>query len=1430
MNILKKLKAFVFLLILIEIFSPQALATGEFGTIYYNNPILNGTRNSQLNLTLHTGSGTNNATDVWCGNCYFNYINSTYVNTNINLTINNNTQLPIVFTSITSGNSIAKLLVNITDINSVQLYLGTNYTYPNSLGGRNVSTLYDDFQNVAEQWSVIHTGGGSITIDRTTNNRVYANNVADASDNRVVLNKTLTGNFKYDFSVNFVSGSQISIFIVGVSDVNGTLDPGDTYHDNYIVVKLYWGSTNNIYLVSVINATPTDSLALSGISQGTEYYLSLYRNNSKAYLKVYSDSNRNNLLGSTSLNAPSVNMHYVYALDTNGVCCANPFSMYIKNTTITDYIYPEITWATWGEQQQIKPAPPTNLTASTSNFWVNYTVEAGTDDGYLVTDFFNISLNNVWTNSSSNHIESQLSPHAWGNISVCGFNSTFNILGDCISANTQIPNNLPAIYNVSSNLAVAEGQVVFVKILNSTELDGDNVTFGTNRSDLFTDFNNATGEGNWTVPHLSNGSVFVIDFFLTDGYGSNHSVMSAIISSGMNTTQSFSPVNSVVMKNNSNQVFAVNCNFCHTWHTSNMIWLLNGLEVQAENAVSLSNYSYTPNSSGIHNLTINAQIASGSISNSWIVNVLDLKVSNLIAVKVTKKTIAWTWTNPISDYFSCTELYLDGVYQSCGSSTSAYLINLAPGSEHTISLRSKDTSGIFYDWINDTETTAVSTSPPDVNSTYSSSWFSPNKGQNFPIEVNYSSSLVPLKNISIEIKTKDENTHVRTISGSYSYNWTITATIKTINWDGKADNYLIVPDAYYISEVSVEDYDGNIATYTNSSVIGVDNTYPSSIMDMGKSRLYRSYYFKSNYSSPDVLRINLGQYYGDFNTSSYLTSNPITSTPNFTDSTLSNLVIRKVGYISTLTGQATFTVTKDSDGKAWVWVDNNLVYNSNSGLLSSDLILSYGLHEVSIEYAKGTANTPITLITKINGSELVFVSPIADNNLSLFATDFNGSGLEQIKYSINNGASYQTYSAPVNVSEANFVYVCSQDNVSNREPCKAYSPDYKEISIPPPLPTPTPPPYITPTPTYTPIPTPTPTPTGTPPPPPTPTPPPFNESKNGTINNSIPENNSLPPYNNTFPPWNQSWPCYGCYSYIYDYFDKPIYYATGSLYYPIIYKLYVVQYNISFPAVVRVTDSEGDLVDGFGVTQYPYKWELLTTRECYDCLKWQAFGVFSADINKNIITPVDDFTWLTRATAIYAPNSAVSPGQINYNLSDTLQFTVDIVPWNKDFPSYSDSSTQEIPDVQLLLYAPANPYNGDPPKLLHTYNIGTVTTDGGTWVFYYPTDLYVDLIGTYRAILWMPTIGGNIYQTSTEVGYGSIDPALYNSIKLNQFNATTSGYIIVNLGANVTSNATGYITITGINITGNASGYITVSPGATATSGASGYITIVHGG
>jgi hypothetical protein len=162
------------------------------------------------------------------------------------------------------------------------------------------------------------------------------------------------------------------------------------------------------------------------------------------------------------------------------------------------------------------PPDPTNIANTTGNFWVNHTWAAGTGN---VTDSYNVSVNDVWHNATTDTFWNEsYSAHAWQNITVYAWNSSGagTLSAGSVSQNTQIPNNLPVLDSIG-NKVVNETETLAIDA-DATDSDSDTLTHSCNRTDLFADFDSATGAGNWT-PGYGDAGIYYVDFGASDGYG-----------------------------------------------------------------------------------------------------------------------------------------------------------------------------------------------------------------------------------------------------------------------------------------------------------------------------------------------------------------------------------------------------------------------------------------------------------------------------------------------------------------------------------------------------------------------------------------------------------------------------------------------------------------------------------------------------------------------------------------------------------------------------------------------------------------------------------------------------------------------------------------------------------------------------------------------
>ena len=154
------------------------------------------------------------------------------------------------------------------------------------------------------------------------------------------------------------------------------------------------------------------------------------------------------------------------------------------------------------------------LSNETGNFYVNWSWNS-----ILNADSYNISLNNVWTNGSiSTEInETDMDPHNISSIQVLAFNETYGVLSDSVSDSVTLSNNPVSISNLN-DISISEYELININAL-SADPDGDSVTFGCNRTDLFSDFDTSTGNGSWQTGPTDSG-IYSVEFNVSDGYGS----------------------------------------------------------------------------------------------------------------------------------------------------------------------------------------------------------------------------------------------------------------------------------------------------------------------------------------------------------------------------------------------------------------------------------------------------------------------------------------------------------------------------------------------------------------------------------------------------------------------------------------------------------------------------------------------------------------------------------------------------------------------------------------------------------------------------------------------------------------------------------------------------------------------------------------------
>ncbi len=155
------------------------------------------------------------------------------------------------------------------------------------------------------------------------------------------------------------------------------------------------------------------------------------------------------------------------------------------------------------------------LSSSTGNFFADWTWDAIEN-----ADSYNVSLNGSWYNGTieAGFTDSDMLSHGTSLIQVLAYNESYGVLSAMATSSVTLPNN-PVVLTNLNDIYVYESDLVEVNA-DFTDLDGDDVTFTCNRTDLFSDFNISDGTGSWQTNSASSG-VYEVMIYGDDGYGSN---------------------------------------------------------------------------------------------------------------------------------------------------------------------------------------------------------------------------------------------------------------------------------------------------------------------------------------------------------------------------------------------------------------------------------------------------------------------------------------------------------------------------------------------------------------------------------------------------------------------------------------------------------------------------------------------------------------------------------------------------------------------------------------------------------------------------------------------------------------------------------------------------------------------------------------------
>jgi hypothetical protein len=184
------------------------------------------------------------------------------------------------------------------------------------------------------------------------------------------------------------------------------------------------------------------------------------------------------------------------------------------------------------------PASITNLQNTTGNFWINWGWNNPPDLDFNYTMVF---INGSFVTNTSTNFYISLYPHAIRTISTRTVDTSGNINATWVNQTTQIADNPPVLAHIG-NKVIDENQTLTIE-MNATDLDSDILTYYHNRTDLFSDFNTATGKGNWT-PSFGQAGIYHVNFLVSDGFGGDVSETIQITVNNVNRPPSISSVSS----------------------------------------------------------------------------------------------------------------------------------------------------------------------------------------------------------------------------------------------------------------------------------------------------------------------------------------------------------------------------------------------------------------------------------------------------------------------------------------------------------------------------------------------------------------------------------------------------------------------------------------------------------------------------------------------------------------------------------------------------------------------------------------------------------------------------------------------------------------------------------------------------------------------
>ncbi len=344
-----------------------------------------------------------------------------------------------------------------------------------------------------------------------------------------------TGNFYVNHTWQAGSGNVTNSYNVSL---NGTWYNTTT--------NLFYNSTTPAHgwsniSVYAYNSSGNGNLNVTSVSQNTRVPNNAPVQSTIGNKNVNEDSWLNFTISSTDVDVDAL----TYATNsTKGTLTTNNFSWkptlsdsgtyyWIFNTTDNySAVDTETIIITVNNIDFIPPVPLINST-KTGNFYVNTSWKP---DSGNVTNSYNSTNETAWINNTLTYRNTTLSPHAWQNLTIYAYNSSYgNLSLTSLTNNTQIPNNPVTISNISDTYTLSEMDQLYIDA-NFEDLDeSDTGTFAKNFTQGI--INTSTGILTWAIPAGANGT-YNWQITVSDGYGSiSHKNFTVTVNSVTITTE-----------------------------------------------------------------------------------------------------------------------------------------------------------------------------------------------------------------------------------------------------------------------------------------------------------------------------------------------------------------------------------------------------------------------------------------------------------------------------------------------------------------------------------------------------------------------------------------------------------------------------------------------------------------------------------------------------------------------------------------------------------------------------------------------------------------------------------------------------------------------------------------------------------------------------